>query len=858
MADRQRIIDEIVKSRGYKVALFSTFNFEIEFFERAILNKIYDNGIRRISLFVDAIEFEKTLASLDERAYNIGLGKKYVVSPVLIDGAFHPKLVLLLGDKKAKLIVASSNIKSSGYERNNEIFNIIEYSDKNPEYKDLIVAAIDYFCNIDTVSYGLDSVLITGSKDFVYYSKSKANGERYFIGNFNRPVLDTAQKIINERIDEIKIAVPYYDKEAGALNDILSLYPDASIKLYIQQGTSTFPYEYKDKYNIVLFDGFSDNSSSSRNNFYHGKVFLFKGEKHSYILYGSANCTHSALTRLYSNGGNLECDILDVGERDEFDMFFDNMHISKDKDIISKELEYETTSPDPLRFIFAETNKQGITCTFRSNGDYKKLGFTYIDNLLEYEEKDREYFVYIPKEMAENMPLVFDLTIKCDDNEIVLKCWVIDRYSLGMHRRDASERDTLDDFDPNSEGDKYREDYYNLLKAELMCAEEVQEYRKMKALLNQQAILDEEDDEAASDDDFIVDSEMQYQYKNSLRRYDSVYRIRGFFLRRFLYPQNFKEFDNNESDIGKDSSEYEEEEDVIKPPRKATTEEKRFERFVKRRVKGMLNEEFVKMVSIDHYVGIIQVILDIFDKYNNKENVIDIFDTSYVIQTKIDFMNSLLTKDIFGVDELELYQERIIILVLGTIIENNELMCSKGFDEGFIKAQAQSRALLDILEEKYGVREKLDRYMSKAADINSNLRYKLIKECGAENCINQIEKIYGYKSRKILFDFIKERYGENASFTVGKNNYFYIEGEVDDPVVGFKPDTDVVREVSNYARNEDKSIKGVIIVLKIGKGIRSHIASVKHTISFTYYKWNRVTTYYDGKKEMSKSMFLSY
>ena len=54
MEDRIRIIDEITKYRDCKIALFSTFNFEIDYFERAILSRLFDNGTRKISLFVDA------------------------------------------------------------------------------------------------------------------------------------------------------------------------------------------------------------------------------------------------------------------------------------------------------------------------------------------------------------------------------------------------------------------------------------------------------------------------------------------------------------------------------------------------------------------------------------------------------------------------------------------------------------------------------------------------------------------------------------------------------------------------------------------------------------------------------------
>ena len=153
MGERTRLIEEITKSKGYSIALFTTFNFEIEFFERAILGRLYDNGIRKVSLFVDADEFEKSLKSIDATRANISLGKKYIVSPVSIHGAFHPKMVLLLGERKAKLIVASSNITTNGYEKHNEVYNVIDFSEKEKEYQDVIVAAINSFIAMNKLSY---------------------------------------------------------------------------------------------------------------------------------------------------------------------------------------------------------------------------------------------------------------------------------------------------------------------------------------------------------------------------------------------------------------------------------------------------------------------------------------------------------------------------------------------------------------------------------------------------------------------------------------------------------------------------------------------------------------------------------
>ena len=52
MFDR-RIVDEISNSKGYSIALLTTFNFEISYFERAVLNSLYDKNIKNVEIFVE-------------------------------------------------------------------------------------------------------------------------------------------------------------------------------------------------------------------------------------------------------------------------------------------------------------------------------------------------------------------------------------------------------------------------------------------------------------------------------------------------------------------------------------------------------------------------------------------------------------------------------------------------------------------------------------------------------------------------------------------------------------------------------------------------------------------------------------
>ena len=92
------ILEDILsKSKGYEIALFTTYNFEIQFFERSILNRLENNNIKTISLFVDS----KKMTDAINVVTSSYIGKKYIVTEIETNTSFHPKLILLLGEKKS-------------------------------------------------------------------------------------------------------------------------------------------------------------------------------------------------------------------------------------------------------------------------------------------------------------------------------------------------------------------------------------------------------------------------------------------------------------------------------------------------------------------------------------------------------------------------------------------------------------------------------------------------------------------------------------------------------------------------------------------------------------------------------------
>jgi HKD family nuclease len=847
------ILDEIANGSGYDIALMTTFNFEISFFERAVLNRLYAKEIKKISVFIDAKELTSALQEVDTLHTGSHIGRKYMVNPVRMNSSFHPKVILLLGEKKARLIVGSANIKTSGYATNNEIFNFIDYNPEHTEYLDVIVGAIDFFHKMNEISYQLDNDIIKETKSYIYYHKAQRNSEVYLLQNMTSSILDQVVEIISGDVESVSVAVPYYDKELIALQEIKKNYPNADVILYIQNERSTFPVEYNEEKQVTdqirIFSRFKDNSTRSGSNFYHGKVFLFKTKNTSYILYGSANCTRAALTSAYSGGGNIECDLLEVGSVDEFNYFFDNIDLIKSVRLTSQTMTFEKSESGNFTFKYGEV-KGDIELHIAFSKKLAGLKITVEEQELEYKIEKGELIVTVLEEYRNAINDIFDITISYDGKEEVLRCWTYNPAILANNRTSPNNKNQLDDFDMNATGDKYLEDRIRYFKAEATSLPEWQEYKKNQIYLNQ--INQEQQGDDGEAEDFIVDFQIPDEYRYAYKQYSALSRIRNMFMLCLFGPAALFAEQTGET-TGK---RYDVETKNLdeKKARKATSAEKSFERFIKSRVKGMLNEKYVEVIEPEHYLGIIAVLLDIFDKYNNDEKVEGIFDTEYVVDTKIMIFSRLIGKDITGLEDAEEFTKWLIVKCFEILFENHVITAAFTGSEERRKVEFANRAFLLQLEKKYALRDCYVDYIMLA--IVSGV--PTICTMGMERACQYIEELYDYKNLEQLIKFIQNKY-DNATVEL-KGNSMIINAITESFKDHFRPILDVLKETAKYSRNI-VPVDSVTIKIKNvapnpeGKNI---IIQLKHYISMSYHNWRFTETRADGSTYDSKSQFISF
>ena len=456
---KPRIIDEITSFVDCDVALMTTFNFDISFFDRTILPNLLKKKAR-VCLFVDSHEFKE---SIKENCDASGIGKRYFVQPVQMEKAFHPKLILLLGKDKTRLIVSSANVTYSSYLSNNELFQSYDFNEDGGRYNNLFYQAFAFFrdladdANEDFIN-GVMGHIIT---KYGFLLTKQENALPALLTSYSRSIMNQAASLIKEEVKQIRVAVPFYDKDLSALSYIRDTYKNAKISLYLQHSHTTFP---KEKYVDGLVDDFVvfKKINGTQSQFYHGKVFNFITDTKEYILYGSANFSSSALLRNFKNNGNIEADILDEGGLGSSDELFNSFSVwnTDISTLQTRPVELESNeSEDAVSFVGGKYKNNIVEIYLKINGIEPKtitVNEVPIDSLIVNKEGDNKYHLCFPFVLSKS---IFDLEIKNVDPVIKVRCYIGDTDYLNLYLQ-ASNNNPFRNINTEEDIEKREKDWF--------------------------------------------------------------------------------------------------------------------------------------------------------------------------------------------------------------------------------------------------------------------------------------------------------------------------------------------------------------------------------------------------------------
>lgn len=322
MLERLNILELFGADKNkYHSCIITCYSFDFLFFEQRVLPSLRRAGMININVFVDEKMYQQQLANLDG---NYTSKQSYSITPIKLNGAFHPKILMGFGKNNGFLAIGSGNLTHSGLSSNDEVWAAFHTYKSESKALPIFNSTFEYLKNLKPFSYGYNAKkwdwLLKDSQWLTELQKSDGVNavsnldeeilllKSFADGSIYEQLIDSLPK---SKLKNITIISPYFNKQGDLImNFIEDLKPD-SVDVIVDNNFGTIPYQFiQDKrvrfHNWEVVKANTSNSGARL----HAKMFQFQYEDCTCILTGSANATIEAFGSKSSNSRNAEASIL--------------------------------------------------------------------------------------------------------------------------------------------------------------------------------------------------------------------------------------------------------------------------------------------------------------------------------------------------------------------------------------------------------------------------------------------------------------------------------------------------------------------------------------------------------------------
>ncbi len=289
------LLDEIKKG-GLEASLITTYNTYFPFYEDVVLRRLTSRGVRHNVLLMDAGQCSQSV----QQHPPLLAGRYFSLIPMRVNGAFHPKILLLVGKKKGILFIGSHNLTLSGYGYNRELTNFFQYSaDKDGESLECFKSAWQQIngwlkSQKQLPSHVTKMVKKVGS--FApWLTPAPQRGTQYAIlsSQPNSPsLLEQMLERVDGQVEKIIISGAFFDNDMEFIKVVCRNFTQAEITIGVDPATVQMPEQRSHISNARFVDSSTIGIDGDKKvgGYLHAKFVLFKQTDGKVILIsGSAN-----------------------------------------------------------------------------------------------------------------------------------------------------------------------------------------------------------------------------------------------------------------------------------------------------------------------------------------------------------------------------------------------------------------------------------------------------------------------------------------------------------------------------------------------------------------------------------------
>lgn len=299
-------------------ALFCTFGVNFGFFESQILGPTRSTGAI-VTTLSDAHVFPVDTRSM------ASAGISYVPAVAAIQGAFHPKVNVLAGSKRAIVSIGSGNLTVDGWHNNDELCTVFS-PDTERGCPSVVAQLVQWLDALPGVVPAMSPAGVEALGRVAMLLRTlSANAEpidtgQMLVHNTTTPIIDQLPAGTVERLD---LYAPFHGQGGHALEALIARFHPSSVVIGLQTGHGDDPATLCNRTVIdpaalarVAAAAGVDLSfrATDSKRYRHGKLIeATLADGRTWTLTGSANLSSAALLKPIIGGGNCEVGIVTNG-----------------------------------------------------------------------------------------------------------------------------------------------------------------------------------------------------------------------------------------------------------------------------------------------------------------------------------------------------------------------------------------------------------------------------------------------------------------------------------------------------------------------------------------------------------------
>lgn len=310
----------VIKQGGFDASLITSFNASLLFYEEVVLRRLVAAGCQQNIVLMDHAQCSLSWQSESTRPRLAGTA--YSLVPVSAPGAFHPKVCILAGKKKAAVLVGSHNLTLSGFGYNREITNWVHVTDRKDREGAALLDSVWQMVRewIELARVDVPPSLIEAVLSF---SKSVAplsspGAATTTVALHQRPGGESLIEQIGARVKgdvrRIGVTGAFFDSDLAFVSHLHERWPQAEVVVAIDPETVHLPSMRKVKARFVDARRLWTNVDNRGDKYLHAKA-LYIEQTHSdgnALISGSANPSRPAWMG-NRNSANVEAVVMRMG-----------------------------------------------------------------------------------------------------------------------------------------------------------------------------------------------------------------------------------------------------------------------------------------------------------------------------------------------------------------------------------------------------------------------------------------------------------------------------------------------------------------------------------------------------------------